>query len=1033
MLAWRSMGFRLLVLAVMSFLPAAILWPIGSATGQPLFQGSLACPAGVPTASQVGNGLLSAVGDPLNGDPLNTAWENAALVIPGQTIILNRVHVPDGCSMGGSDFCTSKAAGCSFVYVDMQVEQLVGLGPLRFTNLKISQTTDVSQNTQVDLVNQRNVAAHTNRGPDASVITDGVFGPEGSDSTNTAYAIVLPHNGANGAIVIDLSSIVDICGVASGCTAPTIQADNDDIYQLDYSTDGKTWTRFAPFPTTGGSGLHTRSLSASTLGSSFSARYVRVYATSGGATFAVSELQLWDTGNHLVSVGKPAVGPLPNQIVDGDPAPAGHSSTDTSYSVVLVHKTGSATALMVDLGQVVQICGNKFTCVHEPTIQADNDDTYMLDYSINGKDWTTYGFMDRDGTWHGTFPPFGGSGLQTRDMQCTARPDPNSACAVTNEGPNVFARYVRVYARSGGNTFAVSELYLWDTVGNPILPVSSAPLPYSPQAYGPEPFFTNGEFAPEGTAWDDATYATKLGSCTANAHSHCPVAASGTATPMSAAKQIDLIAVFPISQITIQADSNDTYQVDGSLDGVTWTALWTVPTGSGGLRSRTSPTVPTLPSARYVRVYATAGDGDYSVSELQVFTPQANTAGTYATSEDNQGFLWSHGANDPVVTNGEVAQNFVCSYDAPFTTALAVDQGTTPPTVKPFSQLPIQFFVDYVSLNAHCTDGNDYNIAAAHNRQCNLTLVPTTLYSPPFTDQFQAGFCAPPSPGSNGYAVLSYLHFDDNPDTNENNSAIQFDSLDDVSPTPGVSDLQCTDFGSLDAHIPDVLRGFIPIIAAGATKSVLNQVLDYPYNPLNNQGMVIPFPRITTSGPPFPPLTCPPATVAESPTPAADNISGLAGRATHVGGGSSATLRIVGRFTAETPILLDEATLAVHSLLQESGVGDAVRGPDGEPLIPLGLQPLNGSHADKGLYRTEPAASPKVSARIEPTKGARNGSMDFEIDVQRATILKPDRCLKGSPTAPLTTSFLLVGGSETPVWVHATVSWQCNPGDLRTP
>jgi hypothetical protein len=59
--------------------------------------------------------------------------------------------------------------------------------------------------------------------------------------------------------------------------------------------------------------------------------------------------------------------------------------------------------------------------------------------------------------------------------------------------------------------------------------------------------------------------------------------------------------------------------------------------------------------------------------------------------------------------------------------------------------------------------------------------------------------------------------------------------------------------------------------------------------------------------------------------------------------------------------------------------------------------------------------------------------MDFEIDVQRATILKPDRCLKGSPTAPLTTSFLLVGGSETPVWVHATVSWQCNPGDLRTP
>jgi len=43
--------------------------------------------------------------------------------------------------------------------------------------------------------------------------------------------------------------------------------------------------------------------------------------------------------------------------------------------------------------------------------------------------------------------------------------------------------------------------------------------------------------------------------------------APNTAAPISAAKQIDLTAVFPISQIIIQADSNDTYQVDGSTDG----------------------------------------------------------------------------------------------------------------------------------------------------------------------------------------------------------------------------------------------------------------------------------------------------------------------------------------------------------------------------------------------------------------------------------------------------------------------------------
>ena len=40
--------------------------------------------------------------------------------------------------------------------------------------------------------------------------------------------------------------------------------------------------------------------------------------------------------------------------------------------------------------------------------------------------------------------------------------------------------------------------------------------------------------------------------------------------------------------------------------------------------------------------------------------------------------------------------------------------------------------------------------------------------------------------------------------------------------------------------------------------------------------------------------------------------------------------------------------------------------------------------------------------------------MEFEIDVKRATILEPALCLEGVATAPLTTSFLLVGGSEKP-------------------
>jgi hypothetical protein len=510
----------------------------------------------------------------------------------------------------------------------------------------------------------------------------------------------------------------------------------------------------------------------------------------------------------------------------------------------------------------------------------------------------------------------------------------------------------------------------------------------------------------EGTSWDDGHYATKLGNCdpSLNSRSKCPPAASGAnaPAPKSAAKQIDLTAVFPISQITIQADGNDTYQVDGSLDGVTWTNVWSFGTASGsGLRTRQPKTFTgTLPQARYVRVYATAGeDGDYSVSELQVFTPLANTAGAYATAEDNQDFTWSDGrAND--------GQNFVCSYDGTIATTLGVDNGSG---VQPFQVLPIEFFVVSVSLNARCDDGHDHNIASASNRQCNMTLVAPSPYGPPFTDTFQAGLC------SSGSAILSYAQFDDT-DTSTSNSAIQFASRDQPVPYPSghPSDLQCSDFGSLDAHIPDVLRGFIPPTAAGAVRAIVNQVLDY---------------HSANSLVPFPPVTCPETASEEPPTPAPDNIRTLSGHATGVGDDrGSATLRVSGRFTVEHTVALDQATLTVHSLLHEIGVGDAVQG-----VFPLSLQPLNGSKADKGLYHTPSGAGPIISARVAPVKGSRDGSMDFEIEVKRATIREPALCRDGAATAPLTTSFLLVGGSAEPVWVHATADWQCHDAQLLTP
>ena len=1018
-----------------------------SAVAQPLFGSNLVCSATAPPGQPVGQGLLNN----LQG-PLDTAWQNTvAPKIQGDQFKLTRQHLDTqpsaGCTSDVTHFCEGKLpfSHCSFVYVNLTIHALK-LDALRFTALN------------VPAANDRNVAAHTNPGPDASVITDGVFAPNDWNAADPAYVVVLPHNTKQGALVIDLGEQTSLCGVAAGCTAPTIQADNDDTYHIDYSVNGSTWSTLGTFSTPSHSGLQTRALSGSGFPANFSARYVAVYATGSGATYSVSELQLFDTTNKLVSVGKPVVGPIPYEVVDGVIPASKTSAADSTVSVVLTHKTGPATALNVYLGDsVVSICGRSQSgCLHEPTISADNDDIYMLDYSVDGKNWTTYGSYDSTGEWHsatfGKVAP-NDSGLWVRDTACSARPDLTTACSASNQGADFNARFLRVYARGGGNTFAVAALELWDSAGNrlPTTPTFASPEQYAvggytPYAAGPEPLYINGEFAPEGTtSWSDPTYATKLGACSVAAN-QCPPMAQGAAQPISAAKVIDLTATFPITRLVIQAESNNRYQVDG-WDGVSktstgipvWTPLWAVPPVSGNSNLRTRKTTLATPyEARYVRVYATSGNGNYSVSELQVFTPQANTAGTYADATgavdattgaplpqlDGDGFPWSDGrAND--------ARSFACSYDGTFDTTLGV-VGNPSEIVAPFTAtgLPITYTVDNAELWAHCvTDdtSGDYQIAVANNRDCSMTLIPPTGYGTPFTDAWQAGQCQSPT----NRQILSYMRFDNN--TNDlDNSAIQFISKDqppDANPNP--SDLQCSDMASLEAHIPAVLRGFVPAIATQAVRQGLNEVLDYHNSPFS----LVPFPVVATGQqPPQPttvPLLCDDSLGAQPPTPKPDNASVIAGKATQVGSGSdSATLRITGSFTVNQAVSLDRAGLAVYSLLQEIGLGERVEGPDGgQLLLPIGLEAQDGSKPNKGLYKTPPGAKPVVSARID----AQGGSMSFEIDVQRAEIAAPEACLKGESTARLKTAFVLVGGSAEAIEVRGTSEWQCQGAQLATP
>ena len=110
---------------------------------------------------------------------------------------------------------------------------------------------------------------------------------------------------------------------------------------------------------------------------------------------------------------------------------------------------------------------------------------------------------------------------------------------------------------------------------------------------------TDGMLAPNGDFWNTAL--------------------TGLLPSSQATMTFDLGSEMPIAAAFIQADNNDRYLLEGSVDGATYTTLWEAPPVRGsGLRARTSDTI--SGRARYLRLSAAGGDGAYSVSELQVFS-----------------------------------------------------------------------------------------------------------------------------------------------------------------------------------------------------------------------------------------------------------------------------------------------------------------------------------------------------------------------------------------------------------------------------
>jgi hypothetical protein len=110
---------------------------------------------------------------------------------------------------------------------------------------------------------------------------------------------VLADTGTANAQLIDFGEVHDVSHVK-------IQADQNDVYQLDVSTDNANWVPWYTVPTVSGGGLQTRD--SGTLPPTL-ARYVRVYAASGDGKYSVSEVQIF------ANPTMPSCNGLPNCVV----------------------------------------------------------------------------------------------------------------------------------------------------------------------------------------------------------------------------------------------------------------------------------------------------------------------------------------------------------------------------------------------------------------------------------------------------------------------------------------------------------------------------------------------------------------------------------------------------------------------------------------------------------------------------------------------------------------------------------------------
>lgn len=190
------------------------------------------------------------------------------------------------------------------------------------------------------------------------------------------------------------------------------------------------------------------------------------------------------------------------------------------------------------------------------------------------------------------------SGCTTQDSNCT-----NATISVPLNAPQTPGgswQWSSVTNQAGEVAVTPTTTPIPTSLPTPT-PAPSVTANYTP-GFGSPAVIIDGAYAPEGTSWANSTYAVKLNN-------------AGNGNTLI----IDFGSTRLVSRVKVQADDNDTYQVDYSINNSSWTSFYSVPySAGGGLRTRDSGTLSSV-TARYIRIYATGGDSAYSVSEVQVF------------------------------------------------------------------------------------------------------------------------------------------------------------------------------------------------------------------------------------------------------------------------------------------------------------------------------------------------------------------------------------------------------------------------------